>query len=88
MRDVRLVADRLNPAGDLRAVFDTIHRKVIDIIVPVYESVHLTTRYFYSLTDHIHEVARGDPRLIVINNSPGESDAHLDEIDFVYSAEI
>jgi GT2 family glycosyltransferase len=51
-------------------------RKTIDIIVPVYKSVHLTTRCLNSLADHINEIASSDPRLIVINDSPGESDVH------------
>src|SRR5713226_1050219 len=51
-------------------------RKTIDIIVPVYKSVHLTTRCLNSLADHIHEIASSDPRLMVINDSPGESDVH------------
>jgi GT2 family glycosyltransferase len=71
-----LASDRLNPAADLRPVFDTIDRRAIDIIVPVYKSVHLTTRCLNSLAEHIQEIADSDPRLIVINDSPGEQDVH------------
>ena len=71
-----MASDRLNPAADLQPVFDTIDRRAIDIIVPVYKSVHLTTRCLNSLAEHIQEIADSDPRLIVINNSPGESDVH------------
>jgi GT2 family glycosyltransferase len=73
-RDARLITDRLNPAEDLRPVFDTIDRKPIDIIVPVYKSVQLTTRCLNSLAEHFQEIAERDPRLIVINDSPGEPD--------------
>lgn len=51
-------------------------RKAIDIIVPVYKSVHLTTRCLNSLADQIQEIAGSNPRLIVINDSPGEPDVH------------
>ena len=73
---VLLASDRLNPATDLRPVFDTIDRRAIDIIVPVYKSVHLTTRCLNSLAENIQEIAGSDPRLIVINDSPGEPDVH------------
>jgi GT2 family glycosyltransferase/glycosyltransferase involved in cell wall biosynthesis len=75
-RDVRLAIDRLNPGASLLPVFDTIHPKAIDIIVPVYKSVDLTTRCLNSLAKHINEIAGSDPRLIVINDSPGEQDVH------------
>jgi len=39
-------------------------------------SIHLTTRCLNSLADHIHEIASSDPRLIIINDSPGELDVH------------
>jgi hypothetical protein len=45
-------------------------RRDIDIIVPVYKSVELTTRCLDSLAQHIDELADRDPRLIVINDSP------------------
>jgi hypothetical protein len=48
-------------------------RKTIDIIVPVYRSVHLTTRCLNLLAEQIHEIANSDPLLIIINESPGES---------------
>jgi GT2 family glycosyltransferase len=51
-------------------------RKAIDIIVPVYKSIHLTTRCLNSLANHIDEIAGSHPRLIVINDSPGEPDVH------------
>jgi GT2 family glycosyltransferase/glycosyltransferase involved in cell wall biosynthesis len=71
-----LASDRLNPAADPQPVFETIDRRAIDIIVPVYKSVHLTTRCLNSLAEHIQEIADSDPRLIVINDSPGEPDVH------------
>ena len=49
-------------------------RKAIDIIVPVYKSVHLATRCLNSLAEQIQEIAGSNPRLIVINDSPGETD--------------
>jgi hypothetical protein len=48
-------------------------RNAIDIIVPVYKSVHLTTRCLNSLADQIQEIAGSNPRLIVINDSPQRS---------------
>ena len=39
------------------AVVGTLDRKAIDIIVPVYKSVHLTSRCLDSLADHIQEIA-------------------------------
>lgn len=55
-------------------VVGTLDRKPIDIIVPVYKSVQLTTRCLNSLADQIQEIASSNPRLIVINDSPGEQD--------------
>ena len=55
-------------------VVGTLDRKAIDIIVPVYKSVQLTTRCLNSLADHIQEIAASNPRLIVINDSPDEPD--------------
>jgi GT2 family glycosyltransferase len=49
-------------------------RKAIEIIVPVYKSAQLTARCLKSLAEHVQEIASGDPRLIVINDSPGEPD--------------
>jgi GT2 family glycosyltransferase len=46
----------------------------IDIIVPVYKSVDLTSQCLESLAAHIQELAAFSPRLIVINDSPGEAD--------------
>ena len=46
----------------------------ISVIVPVYKSVALTSRCLNSLAEHIHEISSRDPRLIVINDSPGERD--------------
>jgi len=52
-------------------------RKPVDIIVSVYKSVQLTSRCLESLAAHIHEISNSDPRLIVINDSPGERDVGL-----------
>lgn len=46
----------------------------IDIIVPVYKSVALTSQCLDSLAANIPELAAYSPRLIVINDSPGEAD--------------
>jgi GT2 family glycosyltransferase len=45
----------------------------IDIVVPVYKSVYLTTRCLQSLAANIHELSAYSPRLILINDSPGEA---------------
>jgi GT2 family glycosyltransferase/glycosyltransferase involved in cell wall biosynthesis len=71
-----LATERLIPGEYPHPVVGAMDRKTIDIIVPVYKSVHLTTRCLNSLADHINEIASNDPRLIVINDSPGESDVH------------
>jgi GT2 family glycosyltransferase len=60
-------------AGAMINAHSCADRKPIDIIVPVYKSVRLTTRCLNSLADHIQEIAGNDPRLIVINDSPDES---------------
>src|SRR6266446_2434279 len=58
----------------------TADRRSVDIIVPVYKSAQLTDRCLESLATHIHEISSSDPRLIVINDSPGERDVcHLME---------
>jgi GT2 family glycosyltransferase len=46
----------------------------VDIIVPVYKSVALTTRCLNSLATHLHEISDRAVRLMVINDSPGETD--------------
>lgn len=71
-----LATERLSLVAPPHAVVGTLDRKAIDIIVAVYKSVHLTTRCLNSLADQIQEIASSDPRLIVINDSPGESDVH------------
>ena len=71
-----MATERLIPGENPHPVVDALDRKTIDIIVPVYKSVHLTTRCLNSLVDDIHEIASCEPRLIVINDSTGESDGH------------
>ena len=73
-----MATQRLIPGETPDPVVGALERKAIDIIVPVYKSVHLTTRYLNSLAHHIHEIASSDPRLFVI--SP---DAHrmLESLD-------
>jgi GT2 family glycosyltransferase len=71
-----LATERLTAVEHPHTVAGTLDRKAIDIIVPVYKSVHLTTRCLNSLADQIQEIASSNPRLIVINDSPGESDVH------------
>lgn len=71
-----MATERLIAVEHARAVGGAIDRRAIDIIVPVYKSVHLTTRCLNSLAEHIQEISSSDPRLIVINDSPGEPDVH------------
>jgi GT2 family glycosyltransferase len=71
-----LATERLTAVEHPHTVVGALDRKAIDIIVPVYKSVHLTTRCLNSLADQIQEIARSNPRLIVINDSPGEPDVH------------
>ncbi len=69
-----MATERLFPVEHPRSVAGSLDRKDIDIIVPVYKSVQLTTRCLNSLAEHLHEIADNDPRLIVINDSPGDSE--------------
>ena len=69
-----MATERLIPGEYLHPVVDAPDRKTIDIIVPLYKCVHLTTRCLDSQAEHIHEIAESDPRLIVINDSPGDSE--------------
>jgi GT2 family glycosyltransferase len=71
-----LATEKLTAVEYPHTVVGALDRKAIDIIVPVYKSVHLTTRCLNSLADQIQEIARSNPRLIVINDSPGEPDVH------------
>ena len=71
-----MATERLIPHEYPFPALGALDRKAIDIIVPVYKSVYLTTRCLNSLVDHINEIASSDPRLVVINDSPGESDIH------------
>jgi GT2 family glycosyltransferase len=48
--------------------------QAIDIIVPVYKSVALTSQCLHSLAANIQELQAYAPRLIVINDSPGDAD--------------
>jgi GT2 family glycosyltransferase len=70
------VAINTRDCADLARVVGAADRNFIDIIVPVYKSVQLTTRCLNSVADHIQEIESSDPRIIVINDSPGESDVH------------
>jgi GT2 family glycosyltransferase/glycosyltransferase involved in cell wall biosynthesis len=67
-----LATERLIPVEQPHAAVGAKDPRAIDIIVPVYKSVELTTRCLDSLAEHIHEIASCDPRLVVINDSPGE----------------
>ena len=71
-----MATERLPLDAPPHAVVGTLDRKAIDIIVPAFKSVYLTTRCLNSLADQIQEIASSNPRLIVINDSPGESDVH------------
>jgi GT2 family glycosyltransferase len=69
-----LATERLSDIQHLRHAVGTADLSTVDIIVPVYKSVQLTTRCLNSLAEHMHEIASHDPRLIVINDSPDELD--------------
>jgi GT2 family glycosyltransferase len=69
-----LATERISEVQDLRREVDAPCCAAVDIIVPVYKSVDLTTRCLNSLAEHIREISAQDPRLIVINDSPGEPD--------------
>jgi GT2 family glycosyltransferase len=69
-----LATERLTAVAHSHVFAGALERKAIDIIVPVYKSVQLTTRCLNSLADHIQEIATSNPRLIVINDSPDEPD--------------
>jgi GT2 family glycosyltransferase len=69
-----LAIERLSIVELPHAIDGTLERKAIDIIVPVYKSVQLTTRCLNSLADHIQEIASCNPRLLIINDSPDEPD--------------
>jgi GT2 family glycosyltransferase len=71
-----LASERLTLVAPPHVAVGTLDRRAIDIIVPVYRSVHLATRCLNSLADQIQEIACSDPRLLVINDSPDESDVH------------
>lgn len=49
-------------------------RRDVDIVVPIYKCVSLAKRCLDSLIEHIGEISQCNPRLIVINDSPGEPD--------------
>jgi GT2 family glycosyltransferase len=85
-----LATERPIPVEYPNAAVGTEDPRAIDIIVPVYKSVELTTRCLDSLADHIHEIASRVPRLIVINDSPGDPDVHrmLEEFAHRYSYAI
>src|SRR6266853_580941 len=68
------VTERMKQDQRLVVEFDPAIRTSIDIIVPVYKSVRLTFRCLESLAKNIHELATHAPRLLVINDSPGEQD--------------
>jgi GT2 family glycosyltransferase len=48
------------------------HTRRIDIIVPIYKNAPLVRACVDSLLEHLHEVAELQPRLILINDSPGD----------------
>jgi GT2 family glycosyltransferase len=77
-----LVTATLIPVEHSDAVVRVTDRKAIDIIVPVYKSAQLTSRCLDSLADHIQEIASSTPRLIVINDSPGDADVHRLLVEF------
>ena len=69
-----MATERLTAVAHSHVVAGALERKAIDIIVPVYKSVQLTSRCLNSLADHIQEIAASNPRLVVINDSPDEPD--------------
>jgi GT2 family glycosyltransferase len=73
-----LAIDRPGNLGHLGDATPRTHSvAAVDIIVPVYKSLELTTRCLNSLVDHIDEIADHDPRLIVVNDSPDTPDVSL-----------
>jgi GT2 family glycosyltransferase len=48
--------------------------EAIDIIIPVYKRAALTARCLESIAANLNELAAFDVRLLLINDSPGESD--------------
>src|SRR6516162_8371129 len=69
-----VATDKISANTDADEVSGGVARPAIDIIVPVYKSPDLTSRCLSSLADHIGELDEYDPRLIVINDSPGDED--------------
>jgi GT2 family glycosyltransferase len=59
--------------------------EAIDIVVPVYKSVALTSQCLLSLSAHIQELGVYSPRLIIINDSPGEADVAAMLAEFAQS---
>ncbi|MFI4891059.1 MAG: glycosyltransferase, partial [Steroidobacterales bacterium] len=49
-------------------------QKCVDIIVPVFKNIALTSRCIESLASHLREIAHCSPRMILVNDSPGEPD--------------
>jgi GT2 family glycosyltransferase len=46
----------------------------LDIIVPIYKNAELLRACVDSLAQHIHEIADRQPRIILVNDSPGEDE--------------
>jgi hypothetical protein len=82
-REGDLATERTSEVQDLRGEVDAPRRAALEMIVPVYKSIDLTTRCVNSLADHILEISTRDPRLIVIDDSLGEPDVPrtLDALD-------
>jgi hypothetical protein len=74
-----LATERLTAVEHPHTVVGALDRKAIDIIVPVYKSVHLTTRCLNSLADQIQEITCCDPRSIVIDSPSKPDGAQLAE---------
>jgi GT2 family glycosyltransferase len=69
-----LVTGRSIQAESPQLTVSASDRRAIDIIVPVYKSASLAARCLESLAGHLHELSSSAPRVIVINDSPGDGD--------------
>jgi GT2 family glycosyltransferase len=51
--------------------------RALDIIVPIYRNAGLASECIRSILDHIDEIAELEPRLVLVNDSPGDDDVVL-----------
>lgn len=72
-----VATNKVSATTDADEVPSSAARPAVDIIVPVYKSPDLTSRCLSSLAEHIGELGGQNPRLIVINDSPGDADVQV-----------